>query len=75
MFFNKSNNKKQDRKASDANFAEEKVKLIDRKIDKVFPEYRKFFNASSNEERKQFLKLLDDTLFEGDLTKPLDTKL
>ena len=24
---------------------------------------------------KQFLKLLDDTLFEGDLTKPLDTKL
>ena len=56
----------------DTNFAEEKVALIDREIDKVFPEYRKFFNASSNEERKQFLKLLDDTLFEGDLTKPLD---
>ena len=46
----------------DTNFAEEKVALIDREIDKVFPEYRKFFNASSNKERKQFLKLLDDTL-------------
>ncbi len=59
----------------DTNFAEEKVALIDKEIDRVFPEYRKFFNASSNEERKQFLKLLDDTLFEGDLTKPLDAKL
>ena len=65
-----NNNKKQE--VRDTNFAEEKVALIDREIDKVFPEYRKFFNASSNEERKQFLKLLDDTLFEGDLTKPLD---
>ena len=63
------------RSMRDTNFAEEKVALIDREIDKVFPEYRKFFNASSNEERKQFLKLLDDTLFEGDLTKPLDAKL
>ena len=63
------------RSMRDTNFAEEKVALIDREIDKVFPEYRKFFNASSNEERKQFLKLLDDTLFEGDLTKPLDATL
>jgi hypothetical protein len=62
------------RSMRDTNFAEEKVALIDKEIDKVFPEYRKFFNASSNEERKQFLKLLDDTLFEGDLTKPLDKK-
>ena len=36
----------------------------------MFPEFRKFFNASSSQERKDFLKLLDDTLFEGDLTKP-----
>ena len=50
-----------------------KFSRIDKEIDKVFPEFRKFFNASSNEERKQFLKRLDDTLFEGDLTKPLDT--
>jgi hypothetical protein len=26
-------------------------------------------------ERKDFLKLLDDTLFEGDLTAPLDSNL
>lgn len=26
----------------DTNFAEEKVALIDKEIDKVFPEYRKF---------------------------------
>ena len=38
----------------DTNFAEEKVALIDREIDKVFPEYRKFFNASSNEEKNNF---------------------
>ena len=42
----------------DTNFAEEKVALIDREIDKVFPEYRKFFNASSNEERKTIFKII-----------------
>ena len=60
------------RSMRDTNFAEEQVSRIDTEIDKVFPEYRKFFNAASNEERKNFLKLLDDSLFEGDLTKPLD---
>ena len=59
----------------DTNFSEEMVSRIDTEVDKVFPEFRKFFNASSVEERKQFLKLLDDTLFEGDLTKPLDNNL
>ena len=51
----------------DTNFAEEAVFRIDKEVDKVFPEFRKLFNSSSNEERKKFLKLLDDTLFEGDL--------
>ena len=59
----------------DTNFSEEQVARIDKEIDKVFPEFRKFFNASAVEERKSFLKLLDDTLFEGDLTKPLDSNL
>jgi len=59
----------------DTNFAEEMVARIDREVDKVFPEFRKFFNASSVEERKNFLKLLDDTLFDGDLTKPLNENL
>ena len=63
------------RQMRDTNFSEEMVARIDTEVDKVFPEFRKFFNASSVEERKQFLKLLDDTLFEGDLTKPLDKNL
>ena len=63
------------RQMRDTNFSEEMVARIDTEVDKVFPEFRKFFNASSVEERKQFLKLLDDTLFEGDLTKPLDNNL
>ena len=63
------------RKMRDTNFSEEMVSRLDTEIDKVFPEFRKFFNASSVAERKQFLKGLDDLLFEGDLTKPLDKNL
>ena len=60
----------------DTNFAEEQVARIDRQVDKVFPEFRKFFNASSVEERKKFLTLLDDALFKGDLNKvKLDSTL
>ena len=57
------------REMRDTNFAEEQVARIDRQVDKVFPDFRKFFNASSVEERKQFLTLLDDALFKGDLNK------
>ena len=53
----------------DVNFAEEKVARIDQEVDKVFPEFRKVFNASSVKERQKFLTLLDDTLFKGDLNK------
>ena len=63
------------RSMRDTNFSEEMVSRIDTEVDKVFPEFRKFFNASAVEERKKFLKVLDDTLFEGDLTKPLDANL
>ena len=63
------------RQMRDTNFSEEMVSRLDTEIDNVFPEFRKFFNASSVEERKQFLKGLDDLLFEGDLTKPLDKNL
>jgi len=59
----------------DTNFSEEMVSRIDTEVDKVFPEFRKFFNASSVAERKKFLKLLDETLFEGDLTAPIDSSL
>jgi len=57
------------REMRDTNFAEEQVARIDRQVDKVFPDFRKFFNASSAEERKKFLTLLDDGLFKGDLNK------
>ena len=59
----------------DTNFAEEQVYRIDKEVDKVFPEFRKFFNASKVEERKQFLTRLDNLLFEGDLTKKLDPSI
>jgi len=63
------------RQMRDTNFSEEMVARIDQDVNKIFPEFRKFFNASSVEERKNFLKLLDDTLFEGDLKAPLDSNL
>ena len=65
----------QARKMRDTNFAEEQVARIDKEVDKVFPEFRKVFNASSVKERKNFLKLLDDALFEGDLTKAVDPNI
>ena len=64
------------REMRDVNFAEEKVARIDQEVDKVFPEFRKVFNASSVKERKNFLQTLDDTLFTGDLNKAaVDQKL
>ena len=59
----------------DTNFSEEMVSRIDKEVDKVYPEFRKFFNASTVDERKNFLKLLDEALFEGDLTKGIDSKV
>jgi hypothetical protein len=63
------------RQMRDTNFSEEMVARIDTEVDKVFPEFRKFFNASSVAERKEFLKVLDNTLFEGDLTASIDSNL
>ena len=40
----------------DTNFSEEQVSIIDREVDKIFPEFRKFFNASAVSERKEFFK-------------------
>ncbi len=63
------------RQMRDTNFSEEMVSRIDKEVDKIFPDFRKVFNASSIEERKAFLKILDDILFEGDLNAPLDSGL
>ena len=35
------------RQMRDTNFSEEQVSIIDREVDKIFPEFRKFFNASA----------------------------
>jgi len=59
----------------DTNFAEEQVARIDKEVDKVFPEFRKVFNASTADERKNFLKILDNALFVDDLTKPLNPNI
>jgi hypothetical protein len=71
----KSKQTQKARQMRDTNFSEEMVSRIDTEVDKVFPEFRKFFNASSIEERKSFLKLLDNALFEGDLKAGLDSNL
>ena len=59
-------------KMVDTNFAMEQVRRIDKEIDKIFPETKKFFYTANVEERKQIFKQLNDLLFEGDLTKGLD---
>mgnify|MGYP003646816870 CR=1 FL=1 len=63
------------RQMRDTNFSEEMVSRIDKEVDKIFPDFRKVFNASSVEERKAFLKILDDILFEGNLNAPLEMNL
>ena len=63
------------RELRDVNFADEQVARIDKEVDRIFPEFRKFFNASSAAERKEFLKLLDEGLFQGDLTKGIDANV
>ena len=59
-------------KMADTNLAMENVTRIDREMNKIFPETKKFFLSVNQKERKNFLKLLDETLFAGPLTKGLD---
>ena len=63
------------RKMADINFAMEQVKRIDKEIDTIFPETKKFLFQANKKERKEFLKVLDQTLFSGPLTKGLDPNL
>jgi len=56
---------------ADTNFAMEKVKRIDKDIDKMFPEVKSFLNKSTEDSRGAFLKELNDLMFEGDLKKGL----
>ena len=66
-------NAEEARKASDANFAMEQVKRIDKEVGKMFPPIKTFFNKTLRENNKkgqdQFYKDLKELMFEGDLTK------
>ena len=54
---------------SDTNFGMEQVKRIDQEVDKMFPEVRSFLNKTTEDQRGNFLKEVNDLLFAGDLKK------
>jgi len=56
----------------DTNRAKEIVDNLTREIDSIYPEAERFFGRASTGERDEFLKLLNKSLFEGDLSKPLN---
>jgi len=56
---------------ADTNFAMEKVKRIDREVDKIFPEVKSILNKTVEDDRGAFLKELNELLFAGDLKKEI----
>ena len=65
---------KQGLKARDTDAAKEIVNTITKEVDKVFPEMETIFNKSNKQEKDKFLDLLNKTLFEGDISKPINPK-
>jgi hypothetical protein len=65
---------KQGLKARDTDAAKEIVNTITKEVDKVFPEMETIFNKSTKDEKNKFLDLLNKTLFEGDISKPINPK-
>ena len=63
---------KQGLKARDTFRAKELVTNITKEVDKIYPSSGKFFDSSTNAEQKKFYKQLNDVLFEGDLSKPIN---
>ena len=61
-------------KARDIDSAKEIVNSITREVDKVFPEMETVFNKTTKQEKDKFLDLLNKSLFEGDITKPINPK-
>jgi hypothetical protein len=73
-------NREEAGKASDANFAMEQVKRIDKEVSKMYPSVKSFFNKTLREDNKkgqaEFYKDLKELMFEGDLSKKIgDLKL
>tara|TARA_R110000765_G_scaffold267554_1_gene366611 strand:- start:47 stop:4072 length:4026 start_codon:yes stop_codon:yes gene_type:complete len=60
---------------ADTNFAMEKVSRIDKEVDKMFPDIKKIFNRSGDDEKEIFLRELNELLFKGDLKKPFNSKI
>ena len=58
--------------ARDTNRAKEIVDNLTREIDAIYPEAERFFGRANVAERDKFLSLLNKSLFEGDLRKPLN---
>ena len=65
---------KQGLKARDTDAAKEIVNTITKEVDKVFPEMETIFNKSTKQEKDKFLDLLNKSLFEGDISKPINPK-
>jgi hypothetical protein len=61
-------------KAKDTFRAKEIVENITKEVDEIFPRTGKFFDTSTNKEQVAFYKKLNDVLFEGDLSKPINPK-
>ena len=61
-------------KARDTFRAKEIVENITKEVDEIFPRTGKFFDTSTNKEQVAFYKKLNDVLFEGDLSKPINPK-
>jgi len=58
--------------ARDSNKAKEIVDNLTREIDAIYPEAERLFGRANVAERDKFLSLLNKSLFEGDLNKPLN---
>jgi len=58
--------------ARDTNRAKEIVDNLTREIDAIYPEAERLFGRANVAERDKFLSLLNKSLFEGDLNKPLN---
>ena len=61
-------------KARDAARATELVQNITKEVDKSIPHTRKFFDTNPESAQKELYKKINDIMFEGDLSKPLNPK-
>ena len=61
-------------KARDVDAAKEIVNTITKEVDRVFPDVETMFNKTTLNEKNKFLDLLNQALFKGDISKPINPK-